>query len=677
MAAVLSSAEVLAEQWWNANWRCRREVVFPQGTDARVFEAAFSTHGTCRADGGDVRVVTGGSEVPSRVLSVGPGDVARVLFERRGERRHFLYWNNPAAAEPHNTSLRAGCLLEVRSYDGGEVNSLDEMRRRWQAAAAGSQGLRFVPNVFFGYNPLGSNKNFLSRFVGYLRCERGGRYLFATDSDDASFVLVDGRLVTQWPGAHGGSARARHTGHINLSVGVHVLEYLHAQGGGGLLMTAAWRSPGASRIEVIPAGAFVPVGEAVVRHIERSEGGAVPDFLPSNTGQAVLDPDGTDYIIKMHFENLVPQTTLAEHTCRWFFGDGTTTTKVSPDHVYLAEGDYDVSLVLVKGYDEKKVTMKVRAERDWSRQAGAIDLREHYYDIVRTYDVSRMAPQQAYRAMYYFERIARRDDVIRAGKVILSRANGLPEETLFDAVKLLAEAMRVQTGEFKEARAMLLAWEKRMKSPEHAAALALAAGDIDMWHLKDLEAAEAGYRRVVFTYAEKARRLTLRKALVRMGDIYRWRHDGEKAREFLHRAQSIAVDERGPVQRAVRAGFLARSIEEFLKTGEMQFAYEYLVTWAWEFPEDQLDGYWTELRVKWLLRNKEYAGGIAEVESLLKMNPKTPYAPSLLWLAADCAEATGEVARAVKLLERVLTGYPEALNKRAVLRRLEALRKTD
>jgi tetratricopeptide (TPR) repeat protein len=377
----------------------------------------------------------------------------------------------------------------------------------------------------------------------------------------------------------------------------------------------------------------------------------------------------------MHFENLASPTTLKEYSTRWFFGDGCTSADPAPDHVYLLEGDYDVTLVLAKGYDEKKRTMKVHAAADWDRQARAIDLREDYYDLVKGYDIGTMEARQAWRAMVYFDRIAKRDDVVRAGRALLSRENGLAEETVFDAVKLLAETMRVQEKDLKEARALLLSHETRMKNAEYAAALALAAGDIDMWHLKDLESAEACYRRVIFTYAEKADRMTLRKALVRMGDIYRWRHDGEKAREFLHRAGTIAVDDRSAVQRSVRAGFLARSIEEFITQGDMQFAYEFLVQWAWEFPEDQIDGYWTELRVKWLIKNKEYPGGIAEVESLLQLNPKTPYAPSLLWLAADCAEASGDKTHAVQLLERVLTDYPEAKNKDAVVKRTEGLKK--
>ncbi|HUV39871.1 MAG TPA: PKD domain-containing protein, partial [Planctomycetota bacterium] len=457
--------------------------------------------------------------------------------------------------------------------------------------------------------------------------------------------------------------------------GVHRIEYLHAQSDGGLLMNAAWQPPGTPQPVVMPPEAFVPVDRASVGRIERRDGVFVPDFLVTNVGQAVLDPDATQYLVKMHFENLADAATLETHVTRWFFGDGTTSTEVSPDHVYLKPGDYDVTLVMVRGYEEMKFTAKVQVERDWDREPRAIDLRESYYDIIRTYDISRMEPRHAYLAMVYFGRVAKRDDVIRAGKVILARENGLPEETLFDAVMLYAETLRVEGKDYAGAKRMLLTYEPRMKDVEHRAALALSAGDVDMWHVKDLEAAEAAYRRVIFTYAEHAGKMTLRKALVRMGDICRWRHDGARAREYLHKAGSIPVNNLGPVQRSVRAGYLARSVEELTTRGEMEFAYDYLLLWAWEYPEDQLDGYWTELRVKWLIRNKEYPGGIAEVESLLKMNAKTPYAPGLLWLAADCAETSGDKPKTVQLLERILTDYPEALNKEEVLKRLEGLRK--
>jgi len=521
---VFASPASAETPWWNAAWRCRREVVFPEKTDANVFEVVFPNHGVGRPDGRDVRVVAGGAELPLRVLSVGPGDTVHVVFERRGEAPHFIYWDHPAASAARSTPIRAGCLLEVKSYPGETIESLAQVRRAW--AAGRRQGACFVPNIHFQFNPLGPNTNFLSRYVGYFRCARRGRYLFATDSDDASFLMIDGKLVTEWPGTHGTARQARYTGSVDLDVGVHEIEYLHAQGDGGVLMNAAWRPPGSPRPEIIPTSAFVPVDEAGVKQIERRGHGPVPDFLPTNVGQAVLTPDAEEFLVKMHFENLTASPALDGFVCRWFFGDGTTSTETSPDHVYLSAGDYDVALVLVKGYDERKLTMKVHVARDWSRQASTIDLREHYYDIVKTYDISRIKPRQAYLAMYYFERIAKRDDAVRAGRVLLSRANGLPEETLFDAVKLFAETMRVLGKDYGGARQMLLAWEKRMKNPEHAAGLALAAGDIDMWHLKDLDGAEANYRRVIFTYAEKARRETLRRALVRMGDIYRWRPAG-------------------------------------------------------------------------------------------------------------------------------------------------------
>ncbi len=654
----------------SADGAARREIVFPEKSDADAFEIVFPAPGLARPDASDVRVFADDKDVPAWAYRVDESGLVHVVFERRGEGQHFVSWGGDAAKP---SPPKAGVLLEIRAYDGHEVNSIADWRAAWDKGK--SEGLRFVPQIFYGHNPLGPNDNFLSRFVGWFRAEREGDYLFATDSDDASFLLVDGKPVAEWPGGHGACGNASHSGTTHLAPGVHEIEYLHAQGSGGLLMSAAWRPAGSDRVAIMPPDAFVAVAKASVRGIEKPGAGLVADFLPVNAGESVLDPEATEYIVKMRFENLASEAQLKDYACRWSFGDGTTSAQPSPEHVYLAEGDYDVALILSKGYDERKCAQRIHVTRDWDRETGAIDLREAYYDIVKAYDVARMDARAAYRVMYYFERIAKRDDVVRVGQSLLARAEGLDEKTLFDAVSLLVETMRVQGADYKGAKKLALSWEPRMKETGRAAALALAAGDIDMWHLKDLESAEANYRRVIFTYAQKADRMTLRKALVRMGDIERWRHEGDKAREFLHKAESIPVDDRTPVQRNVRAGFLARSVEEMLAAGDMEFAYETLITWAWEFPEAQLDGWWTELRVKWLIRNKEYPGGVAEVESLLKMNPKTPYAPSLLWLAADCAEASADKPKALALLDRILSEYPEATNKEAVLKRLEALRK--
>jgi tetratricopeptide (TPR) repeat protein len=608
------------------------------------------------------------------VLAVGPGDVVRIVLERQGDVPHVIYWNNPAPPARAEWSPRAGCLIETRLYPGQAIDSLDAWNKAWTAARP--QGCRFVPNVFFGHNPLGPHENFLSRFTGYLKCEKAGRYQFATDSDDASFLSIDGRLIVAWPGGHGGAARAEYTGFADLAAGVHRIDYHHAQGQGGCLMSAAWRPPDAPNVHVIEPGAFVPVGRADVGAVETRTGELVPDFLPVNVDQAVLTPDADEYLIRMGFRNLLPEATLAEWSSRWSFGDGTTSDEPSPDHVYMLPGDYEVTLKLVKGYDERMTRMKVHVERDWDRDPKNIALREQFYDVIRAYDVSRMDPEHAWRVTYYFTRIAKRDDAVRAGKALLARGEtDLDEKTLTRAVTLYAETMRELGKDYEGARKMLLDYEKRMKGVEHKAALALAAGDIDMWHRKDLEDAEACYRRVIFSYGERAEKQTLRRALVRMGDIYRWRHDAEKSREFLHRAQAIPVDERDPVQKSVRAGFLARTVEELLEKGDMELAYDTLVTWAWEFPADQLEGWWTEFRVRWLIRNKEYPGGIAEVESLLKLNPKSLYAPTLLWLAADCAEATGDRTKAVELLERILTDYPESHDKKKVVERIESLKK--
>ena len=198
----------------------------------------------------------------------------------------------------------------------------------------------------------------------------------------------------------------------------------------------------------------------------------------------------------------------------------------------------------------------------------------------------------------------------------------------------------------------------------------MAQGDVYHWHLRDLVRAEGCYRHILADYRDTARPDTLRKALYRVGEIYRWRGDGAKTREFFERAQRIPTNNLTAAQSKVRPGYLARAIEDYIRSDQMGDAYTLLTQWAWEYPTDMLEGYWSSLRIQWLLKNKEYPGGIEEAETLLKLNPQSTYAVRVLMLAADCAEALKEPDRARKLLQRALVDYPESPERAAVQERL-------
>ena len=656
--------------WLGAGWGFRRSVAVGEGgKPGKVATVVLPTLGRVRPDGGDVRVVAGDVVLKHQVLWLGPDDRMKVAFEvPDGARSVQVYFGNPTAKSVGKWTPRAGLLLETREYAGAGVRNVAQFRRAFKQSKK-VFGRDFVGQVNFGHNPFGRSQNFVSRFTGYLVCPVDGMYEFATTSDDASFVLVDGREVCSWPGVHGAVRDARHRGRVELRAGVHRFEYCHQQIGGVCSMVAAWKVPG-GKMRPIPGSAFAGVSEWVPGKLELREGGWQPDFLAHNVGEAVLTPEADRYLVEMHFENLTDVKHLAGRKMTWDFGDGVVSSEASPRHVYLVEGTYEVALTVLEGYREHKTRMRVAVRRQAHRQAASIASRGDYVGAVSGYDLSRMPARQVYWAMYYFDRVNRFDKVIAAGRGLVARKELTDESMLFAAVKLLGETERVHGKDYEAVEKLYADFERRLKEPGHRAALALARGDVQQWHLKDLKLAEGLYRSVLTDYREGAEAETVRRALFRLGEIYRWRGDGAKTHEFFERAQAIPCDKLSATQRSVRPGYLARAIEDSIRKDQMQDAYDYLVQWSWEFPTDMLEGYWSTLRIRWLHKNGEYAGGVSEAETLLKVNPKSTYAVQALMLAADCAEADKKPEQARGLLRRALVAYPESPLREAVSKRL-------
>jgi hypothetical protein len=113
-------------------------------------------------------------------------------------------------------------------------------------------------------NPLGDNSDFLAVYQGPLLVPEDGSYDFACNSDDASFVRVDGREVASWPGQHDmevrdrpNANRWRHRGRITLEKGIHTIEFNHQQRTGGCLARLGWRPPRGTRgVDAVLAAPF-------------------------------------------------------------------------------------------------------------------------------------------------------------------------------------------------------------------------------------------------------------------------------------------------------------------------------------------------------------------------------------------------------------------------------------
>ena len=294
-----------------------------------------------------------GQPVGAQIFWAAVGQPIKIMFDCTTQQdRYVVTLSDQPLPVPAWDPPAAGCLLEVRDFTGGDIETSAAIKDRWRQAKH-TQGRGFVPNIFLGINPFGPSENFCALFRGAFVAPRTGEYAFATVSDDASVLTVDGQDVASWPGGHGADPRAypQHSGKIQLTAGSHRIEYHWIQVGDGLAAVAAWKLPDTDRYDVLPASAFVPVAQfAVVA--------APPTYFE---WQPVEDSRAGGFSI-VDYRFAVPAA-QSNRTCQWSFDDGTTARGAIVTHTFPRPGLRTVRLDAAG----TNVTQVVNAAPGWDQ----------------------------------------------------------------------------------------------------------------------------------------------------------------------------------------------------------------------------------------------------------------------------------------------------------------------
>jgi hypothetical protein len=311
------------------------------------------------ADGRDIRLLDDkGRAVPIQLVGrnrdalkepIPEGGPVRIHFEITDPAvtRYAAYWGNPdAPAEPPGKWERklGSLVLEIRD------NTLKRNAANWKEmndllAASSSRidggARREINDTENPYGP--RNENFLSIYKGMIYCPVDGRYAFGTDSDDSSFLLVDGVLVAQWPGGHNPEGKFTHFGRIELKAGMHKIEYYHVQTDGGTLARAGWQPPGAPGFTTIPEESFVRELQTAPLIVECRERPTSAFFKVKPLGGMQFGSRGPVFTT-MQFTDL-SRSALSEIVVReWDFGDGSVSRETNPTHVFIGGQTRTVTL---------------------------------------------------------------------------------------------------------------------------------------------------------------------------------------------------------------------------------------------------------------------------------------------------------------------------------------------
>ena len=353
MAGPASASE---DVWWLGEWPYRNvvEIVSPDPTGGiNTALVEVETEGKAAPEGRDLRVLeaSSGRPAPCRILEIAEG-VARVEFlVRRPEAlRYHVYYGNPKApAESHAWERKVGGLT-LTIYE----NSLRQAPRSWSEMR---QLLRQCQNKVAGgprrkiddvTNPFGKPEDYyIGVYKGRIFCRETGVYGFASNSDDASFLRVDGKLVAKLPGAHDVLVNFEMKGgrgsRIRLKRGIHDIEYYHVEQTGDQLARAGWKPPWSKALKTIPESAFLrELRVETVSRQGRDQG--LSAFYNYRIADAVQFRGSEATFVTVDFRARITSRLSKPALWQWDFGDGGASEKPNPTHRYAGAGVYEVRL---------------------------------------------------------------------------------------------------------------------------------------------------------------------------------------------------------------------------------------------------------------------------------------------------------------------------------------------
>ncbi len=573
------------------------------------------------------------------------GDVREVIIRFAGRRDEAGQGGDSAPA----WEGRAGVVLETRRRTDGSVDSWVAAEEHWRQASP-TLGRSEVTRIFDGIHRHGPTADFSSHYRGWLRIGTAGRHAFATISDNASFLLINGDLVAEWPGWHGvdGGRHGQHHGWVDLQPGVHRIDYHHVQNESAFSLAAAWRIPGAEQFEVIPETAFEPVARFEVVRVECPE--AAASFQWTAEGHVrVRDA----MLLGMRFK--VPHP-MEESVYRWRFPDGVVREGVSVAHVFCGGQLARISLEVTQGGKRAgHRTQSVAAQPDW-RQRAEFD-ESTYADLIRQMPDSILAmlsPGALTDWLRWADRLEDRELLTRLGDVALSKLEHFDASS---AEVLYRLGFHWQIPELRRYETVRKVWSELLVRPGVDAELRGRAA----LHLGGMELHVVGNLDRALELLAVAENLLPSGQDRRLLEIYR----GDAA-VFAKRLEAAraAYWRAGNVVGADNVHYEVRRVERmerarrFLAEGEFDAAERVIREIEWERPMERMG-----LETGLLLARAQQARGEKElavqtVRRLRNVGTGDPNHAELLWFATRLLRAMSAFEEGDDAVNELLKSFP-------------------
>jgi tetratricopeptide (TPR) repeat protein len=672
LVAVLAAgmmAQAQAGQKWLANREYRRPVL--GGGDADTVAVSFQGGGHLADGARDVLVVdTSRHVLPSKVLHTRRGHQTWLAYQGSAAKgRVFLYYGPTRSSAEARSQLQRGgradwqprlsLMLKTMPLPPGAFDS-----SRPIAAMARTDriyGMGFVDKVHLGHNPYGPDDKFATAITGFLQIQKPGRYHIFTVSDDASFVLLDGRPLCSWPGKHDFGGRfGEHGRTIELKKRVYRIEYYHAEDTDTQVLCLGWTPPWdlgkkkgkTVKVELVPTDAFLhtPVGKA--GEPARRDAAPLAAFHWNQRDQLLTEErQYTRVAFHPQCEN-VPQ----DATVEWRFGDGVVAQGNQPrDHIYVGDGPFTCTIRVVsaqkKPLDEFQAVVRIETPMENLTLGDEQPLAE-YIDAITRYRCARVS-DETMRALWELVDISENVKAIQDFCTAMVRQFGL-EGVGWHAGDRLALALSIAEPEKAEKLYANLA----ARAPERfdAARCRIERIEVILHKLEDTERALG----LAETLRDRSSGWQARLGAVKVGDVYRARGEFEKAEAIYRKAAKIAYGATDRRLVAMRQGGYLETANTYIRDGFLRATREILIKWEAQYPDGKLGGDLILMTAKYFEKLGDPQRALDELATLTQINPLTPYLPEVELRMARAHARLGNKAKANELYEKVIYEYPQS-----------------
>jgi TolA-binding protein len=634
-----------------AEWPYRREFRrrITDGGAGHTAVFAFRGGGRVSAAGRQVFVTNDrGNIVPSRVLYSDPAGETWVAYNaaQTGGTAWVYYGPGTRALAPKTDwtpqlSLRLTTLpLPAGALDGYKAI---------QAAVARGRiyGMGFVPNIWHGLNPYGPDDDYASVYEGTLLVKTAGIYRLFTNSDEASFVLLDGREVIAWPGEHPANARRGERGiKIHLKAGPHPIRYYHAEKKGQQFMSLGWTPPGRKGWYPVPPSAFL--------HVRRAKAG--PPERRDNRPLAGLDWQQADVLAhgkaaytRVRFTDQ-SRNAPAGAKVEWDFGDGQRGDK-GGDHVYLGPGPYEAEVRIASGVrvlDRYKTRVRIE-DPVQNLTAGDTKSARAYLAVLTRYDLSRLS-RAALRELWGLTDTQEDLTYVRpvAEEVVKRFGSG---RATWHAADRLAQAVALTDA--RRAEALYARLSRTAPTARDAVRVRAERLEVILHKLKD-------YERAVSVARSGTRKEEVLLGDIKIGDVHRAQGKFEEAARVYRDAQDKASVRKDARQAGVRRTWYFEAVKSLLGRRRLRKAREMLIDWEIEFPTGKLQGDLILATARYFQALGDDQRALTELDTLTKINPLSPYLPEAELRMGLAHFRLGNRRQAKALLDKVVRAYPNS-----------------